>query len=135
MITDMGDSMEIQFWDKTSSISRTFAVSFSLNIYDEKDKSKNCWQYPNKYFHSFQQCDDLRTKEFLKSKGLNPIWAADPYQNITENNVVSNHEDYSIIANYVKGITETDCKHPCNTLSTTTRYNGRSFNLDEDNYS
>ena len=103
-------------------MSKTFAVSFSLNVYDEKDKSKNCKQYPNKHYESFKNCDDLEIRKFLQSKGINPIWAADETKNITDVNIVSNSNEYSILSNLYKGVSDMECKHPCTTLSVSTRF-------------
>ena len=112
--------MNLQFEKELYTV-KTFAVSYSLNVYEEKDKSKNCMQYPNKLYDSYRHCDDLKTRDFFESKGINPIWAADKTKNITDYNIVSSESEYYILVNFYKGITETDCKHPCTTLSASTR--------------
>ena len=104
MIQDTGDSLELQFLENISYIEKTYAVTFSMYIYEEQDKTKHCKKYPYNKHKSYKNCDDLKIKEYMQSKGLNPIWAADKTKNITDSNLVTSNNEYLNLANFYKGI-------------------------------
>ena len=54
--------------------------------------------------------------------GLNPMWLPRKDEEITINKIVEGGEHtHSLLTNVVTGVTNSDCKLPCSTLSVSTR--------------
>ena len=67
-----------------SSQTRTYAVTVSQIIDLETDKGKNCKDYPNKNFSSYQECDEnFVYNEVEKNYNMMPFWAAKNIDAIT----------------------------------------------------
>ena len=57
---------------------RAYSVSFTKNIFLEKDLTKSCKIYPNEKFETYNDCEVVFIHNFFNSFGqLNPIWVQD----------------------------------------------------------
>jgi hypothetical protein len=64
---------------------KSYAVKIKENNYVEEDKSKECRNYPNPDFATYDDCDDNYMKNRVNTLDPNlvPIWLADDLANVT----------------------------------------------------
>ena len=67
----------------TGSVFRNI-IKFSQYESDEKDKTKNCINYPNDVYKSYTECDEINAYLFMKHNfGLVPFWTTNNLSDIT----------------------------------------------------
>ena len=60
-----------------------FVMEISENVYNEKDRSKNCRDYPNENFASYFDCEEHHVREICRSFGVAPIWLFKDMKKVT----------------------------------------------------
>ena len=58
--------------------SNGYFIDVSQIVFEEKDKDKNCVNYPTASFDTYMDCDDAFVRGFVSTMGLGahiPIWA------------------------------------------------------------
>ena len=92
------------------------------NIFLEEDKTKNCVNYPNEKFLSYNDCD----KDFLISTlhpGLIPIWATNSMENVTTSLYIEENRMNPLYAVYLaSGAQKSPCPLPCSTMFVESRF-------------
>ena len=122
LLEDFGQLMRFHQEDIHLSFERTYAFSFTLKHFDERDSSKDCINYPTTKYKSFKHCDDAFMKEFFTKYDLNPFWVEDESKNLTGRKAITDPEFPHVMANMFKGISvSSECKMPCSSLVVRTR--------------
>ena len=112
-------------------------VKLRQNVYLEEDKTKNCRNYPNDEFLSYNDCDEKFMKRSLPT-GLLPIWLTDDMDKVTTKMMIDTFPNTSISYEDLHDGTQlSDCPLPCTTTSVETRllaetirsYNSSKINL------
>ena len=88
----------------------------------EKDKSKNCVDYPTEEFEDYQSCDDSFQREFIrKHSPYKPFWAFGRQSNEEPNHpyVKSAHVPINLL---YTGATRSSCSLPCTTTVAKTKF-------------
>ena len=113
----------IEMTEKKEDEARVYSVSFTKNIFMEKDLTKNCKNYPNKNFQTYNDCDAAFIHNFYNSIGqLNPIWVQDLSRNISSSTFIPNlTKDNAQVSNVVTGVTSSKCPLPCSTTRVSSR--------------
>ena len=105
---------------------QTYAISFSKTIFDKKDLSKHCTNYPNELFDSYQKCENSFIQDAYNDihGDLNPIWAADSSRKVSESTLISSITEKALfgIINLITGSIPSKCPLPCTTVSATSRF-------------
>merc|ERR1711879_1037310 len=77
----------------------------------ELDTKKNCTNYPNENFKSYQDCDRQYFYDIMKNRyGLMPFWVTDDLNEVTNMSVYNGTSHYG---NILDGTDESLCKIPC----------------------
>ena len=119
---NLGDKIELVQSRPSSYKAVSYGLSFAKTIFNEKDLSKDCVNYPTKEFQSYWNCDYKFINQYLSKYNLNPIWAKDPEKNITSLTKVNTSIPAWIYRNLAKGVTTSDCRMPCIETVTTAKY-------------
>ena len=69
--------------EKLESETLTIGLKIKQTYYSDKDKSKNCINYPNTKFKSFKECDENFITDEMKKFNVMPYWATDDQKKIT----------------------------------------------------
>jgi hypothetical protein len=102
-----------------------YIMELKQEVYVEHDQSKNCMNYPNKTYESYNACDKAYVKRMLASHygpGLVPLWAADRLDNVTTSFYVDWSYDYGPLYD---GSKISNCPLPCTTTSVNARFLAR----------
>ena len=67
---------------------KKYSIEISKNIFVEEDPSKNCQNYPNKQFSSYNDCDESFMKEMCDKEGLVPIWLTNDFEKVTKQKIL-----------------------------------------------
>ena len=99
-----------------------YYVDIYKEIFDEKDKNRNCKNYPTEQYKSYKECDKKFTKKVLDDHGFKnftPIWGTDEMDEVTEQTIhgETKHKFNRIFT----GIEPNDCPTPCKSTSTSIR--------------
>ena len=105
----------------SENVQVSYAVYFRMKIEDPNFKLSSCSVYPTEEFESIQECDNKFVESVFRQQGLNPFWIPDPLTNITRYKYIENGKTIAlpVLANTVYGVTTSDCKIPCTTVSVT----------------
>ena len=99
-------------------------------MYLEEDKTKNCRNYPNNEFPSYNDCDENFMRRSLP-QGLVPIWLTDNMDQVTTKMVVDTFPNNSILYEDLEDGTQlSDCPLPCTTTSVETRLLAETISTD-----
>ena len=99
-----------------------YDVVLDQNRFLEKDKSKNCVNYPTEQFQDYQSCDDSFQKEFLqKHSPYKPFWAFGKLSNKEPNHpyIPSAHVPVNLL---YTGAKRSPCPLPCTTTVARTKF-------------
>ena len=98
-----------------------YILELKQDIFVENDPSKNCANYPNAQYDSYNDCDKKFTLKKLSDHygtKLVPIWATGDLENVTTSHTVDWSYDYGSLYD---GTTKSDCPQPCKTSSVNAR--------------
>ena len=137
---NLGDKIELMQNSPSSHKAVSYGLSFEKTIFNEKDLSKDCVNYPTKEFQSYWNCDYKFINQYLSIYDLNPMWAKDPEKNITKLTQVKYYTSIGnfnisnkyfvqvntsipawIYRNLAKGVTTSDCRMSCIETVTTAK--------------
>ena len=110
---------KIQFKEKEDL---EYYVDIHEEIFDEKDKNRNCKYYPTKQYKTYKECDKNFTKKVFDDHGLKnftPIWGTDAMEEVTEQTMCG--EAKHRINRIFTGIEPNNCPMPCKSTSTNIR--------------
>ena len=100
---------------------RTFAVKLKRNVHMAEDPGKNCVDYPNKGFESYNECDDQFLVKALPAE-IVPVWATD------NKSLVTRFKHYPTLptglydfGDLFDGSQRSTCPLPCSTYSVDSR--------------
>ena len=97
--------------------SDSYILKLKQNKFVENDRSKNCVNYPNSEYDSYNDCDKSFTLRKLAEhygQDFVPIWATNDLQNVTTSHYVDWSYDYGYLYD---GTIQSDCPLPCKTTS------------------
>ena len=102
-----------------------YILELRQDRYVEHDPSKNCKNYPNKEYESYNACDKNFTLTTLAEHygpEFVPFWATDNLDNVTKSHPVDWSYDYGPLYD---GTIMSDCPLPCTTNSVNARFINR----------
>ena len=70
----------------------TIGLKIKQSYYSDKDKSKNCINYPNTKFKSFKDCDENFITDEMEKLNVMPYWATDDQTKITRSMYTYDHK-------------------------------------------
>ena len=97
-----------------------YVVKMKHNVFNEKDKSKNCQNYPTARYKTYNQCDESFIRRFLAEnypQNFTPVWVTDDMTLVTTSMSVTNRSYGDI----VDGTIVSDCPFPCRTTFVSTQ--------------
>ena len=96
-------------------------IRLKENIFVEEDTSKNCANYPNGRYESYNHCDEDFSRN-VTPPGLIPIWSVSKRENVTTKlyikNITNSKYDYHDL---MDGTQKSECLMPCKTISIESR--------------
>ena len=104
----------------TQNFLKSFTSELKQEIFVEEDKSKECKNYPNSDYSSYNECD----QEYIRRKisafigpNFTPLWAATGNGNATKKAVLSPEEKvmYEEVSRLGQGYDPSPCHLPCKT--------------------
>lgn len=110
-------------------IMKLFYIDIREEVYVEEDPTKNCVNYPDDDYETYNDCDRQTAMSELAeeiSHNFYPIWAApgNNFSRVTKEPVnidPHNLSGHMAHVNYASGLTTTACKLPCDITKTVTR--------------
>ena len=101
-----------------SPIVYTAVIQIRKHIFDEKDTSKKCINYPNEKYRSYSECDDTFIKNIIPA-GLNPFWTVENINDATKEIFI---EDIpQIYEDLADGTYRSPCPLPCTIININSR--------------
>ena len=104
--------------------SSEFLITKKENIFVEEDTSKNCINYPNDKYESYNDCDE----DFLRSAlipELVPIWLTNNTKNVTTYLYRKDQKELTqpsyFYPNLILGDQKSNCAMPCSTINVESR--------------
>ena len=107
---------------KSGGIVKKFMVALNQRVYLEEDASKNCRDYPNDKFESYNDCDKAFTSKFLFNHfghKFVPIWSATDLKEVTVLHNNSRVIEEDVLGQMMQGTLGSTCPASC--TSTTIR--------------
>ena len=113
------------------NITPLFYIEMSQEIYVKEDTSKNCTNYPNNEYETYNKCDRKSALSDLSkriSSQFYPHWAAasNNFSRVTTTpvfmDITNSSSAYLTHINYLAGITTTHCQLPCQVTKTFTKF-------------
>ena len=102
-----------------------YILELKQDIFVENDASKNCVNYPNADYDSYNDCDkNFTLRKLAEHYGpdLVPIWATLDMKSVTQSHFVDWSYDYGSLYD---GTVKSDCPLPCTTTSVNARFISR----------
>ena len=104
-----GDDLKLTKLNQFAS----YIMKIKKNVFVEEDKTKNCRNYPNLDFESYEDCDFQYMRSKVKEMNLMPPWLTDDLDNVTKEPVkFSSHISYQL-GRLFMGLETSDCLLPC----------------------
>ena len=104
-----GDDLKLTKLNQFSS----YIMKIKENVFVEEDKTKNCRNYPNLDFESYNDCDFQYMRSKVKEMMLMPPWLTDDLDNVTIQPVkFTSHISYQL-GRLFMGLETSDCLLPC----------------------
>ena len=91
-----GQAIEL---DLARPVGMEYIIELKQQVYQEKDASKNCKNYPTENWKSYKQCDAEKTQERIKSimsSDLVPVWATKDLSKVSTKHVVGENRKYKV---------------------------------------
>jgi hypothetical protein len=130
-----GPAIEIENLD--ANMMKAFIVEMKQNVFNEKDPSKQCQQYPNAMFGTYDGCDDAYIKEKLADyfpSTFVPVWSTNNISLVTTHIHFEKNSINSTATKYWKyylGNHVSECLLPCTeTIFSASKVYTRKLNKD-----
>ena len=126
----LGNQWKEKYQFSGTPTEKQVVVKLKQNVYQEKDSSKNCRNYPNERYKSYGACDD----DFLKNHippNIYPIWLEDNLNEVTVITAIQRIENSSVdLGDLPDGTQLSDCPLPCTTTFVETRLISETSSLN-----
>ena len=100
---------------------KQYIVKVKQTIFNEKDESKNCVNYPTRKYKTFNECDEYFIQRVLDEfypQNFTPVWSTEDMSLVTTLMEVTN-TSYGDLAD---GTVVSDCPKPCKTTTFTSSH-------------
>ena len=102
------------------NLMKSFTSELTQEIFVEEDESKECKNYPNSNYSSYNECDQEYIREKISAfigPSFTPLWAATGNRNATEKAVLTPEEKilYEEVCRLGQGYDPSPCHLPCKT--------------------
>jgi hypothetical protein len=110
-----------------------YVVKIKKNVFVKEDPTKNCENYPNSKYASYRDCDHQWMKKLVDNEtpGLVPIWLADNFEMVTKQYYSYLAATSTLNENLFDGTFVSDCRLPCTTIYTDTRFISKKTSIEE----
>ena len=105
-----------------------YTVELFEDVFIKEDLTKNCTNYPNTQYNSYNDCDlSFGLTRLAQEVGPDflPLWASDDSSKVTAGPVFFNMTPgYNTHLNLANGLQLSDCKMPCKIIKTKSKFQG-----------
>ena len=116
---------------------KSYSIVLEKAVFIEEDISKNCSNYPNEEFSSYNECDE----DFIRmnlgdlySVGYVPLWSTQERRNITSLTTIPySLQNWYKKRNLFSGFKSSDCQLPCTRVSVDSKLEYVKKNDEDDN--
>ena len=120
---DLGEEFFFLFLQKSPCLGKNTFKEFALKLKEtqfvEDDESKNCVNYPNRKYETYNNCDEDFVNSVIPTD-LVPIWATNNTENVTRHLFLKSEPNYYV--DIIEGTLMSQCQLPCSLMHVESRF-------------
>ena len=128
MFNNMNNQGPMMTYQNSSSrVLNLYTVKLFEEVFMKEDLTKNCTEYPNDQYDSYNDCDlhfGLTRLAQEVGPGFLPLWASTNVSSVTVGPIHLDWTRHPMHVNLVNGIQLSDCRLPCKIFKTMSKFQG-----------